>query len=134
MEYFMSPSRKKARFPWLFSCPTFFAFFTSSVMVFNILTIHKNRSNFMNTHDTVKSSLHEVLTYLEGNVKILKWVMIILQGPPWQTVFLKTQKPYSKLSNCRGGWNKRGGYYLRLFGHYIKNHVLLVIFLKKNTK
>ena len=68
----MSPSRKKARFAWIFACPTFLVFFTSSVMVFNILTMHKSSSNFMNTHDTVKSSLHEVLTYLEGNLKILK--------------------------------------------------------------
>ena len=31
---------------------------------------------------------------------------------------------YSEVSNKRGGWYKRGGYYIGLFGHYIKNHVL----------
>ena len=31
---------------------------------------------------------------------------------------------YSEVSNKRAGWYKRGGYYIGLFGHYIKNHVL----------
>ena len=31
---------------------------------------------------------------------------------------------YSMVSNCRVVWNNRGGYYIGLFGHYIKNHVL----------
>ena len=31
---------------------------------------------------------------------------------------------YSTVSNCHVVWNNRGGYYIGLFGHYIKNHVL----------
>ena len=36
----------------------------------------------------------------------------------------QNENNYSVLSNKSGGWNKRGGYYIGLFGHYIKNHVL----------
>ena len=40
---------------------------------------------------------------------------------------------YSEVSNKRAGWYKRGGYYIGLFGHYIKNHVLFnKIFWKKS--
>ena len=42
--------------------------------------------------------------------------------------------PYSLPTNCRGGWNKRGDYYIGLFGHYMKNHVLFNNFLKKKPK
>ena len=39
---------------------------------------------------------------------------------------------YFGVSNKRGGWYKRGGYYIGLFGHYLKNRVLFdKIFLKK---
>ena len=41
---------------------------------------------------------------------------------------------YSVLSNKSGGWNKRGGYYIGLFGHYIKNHVLFNKFFWKKSK
>ena len=41
---------------------------------------------------------------------------------------------YSLLSNCRGGGNKHGGYFMGLFGHYIKNHFLFNNFFEKNPK
>ena len=41
---------------------------------------------------------------------------------------------YSMVSNSSGGWYKRGGYYIGLFGHYIKNHVFFNIFFLKKTK
>ena len=37
-------------------------------------------------------------------------------------VFCST--PYSAVPNKRTVWNNRAGYYIGLFGHYIKNHVL----------
>ena len=35
------------------------------------------------------------------------------------------------VSNNSGGSNKRGGYYIGLFGYYIKNYILFIIFFEK---
>ena len=42
--------------------------------------------------------------------------------------------PYSVVPNKRTVWNNRGGYYIGLFGHYIKNHVLFNKFFWKKSQ
>ena len=41
---------------------------------------------------------------------------------------------YSALSNKRTVWNNRAGYYIGLFGYYIKNYFLFNNFFWKNPK
>ena len=41
---------------------------------------------------------------------------------------------YTTLSNCDLGWNKRVGYYIGLFGYYIKNAPYLIFFFWKMPK
>ena len=41
---------------------------------------------------------------------------------------------YCAVPNKRTVWNNRAGYYIGLFGHYIKNHVLFNKFFWKKSK
>ena len=86
-----------------------------------------------------KQFLYDVKKYEDMLYPDLKVGMFVSNTPAWEMEQVKLNfwaltsvaVEYSAVPNNCIVWNNRGGYYLGLFGHYIKNHVLFNKFLWK---